>query len=156
MSTTQEQYWSLAKTKKWLMNQIGVRTRARNITEMKTGIFSCLRHFPALDEEGKPRFNIDQRIKKTKYKSFSDALWYITLSGKVNMDAGGRWSYVATFITKDEMEGIPQTFETKKYTSVKYLKKVVVKRIIQNNKLKNVYSGYNISGNNIKENIGWM
>ena len=97
---------------------------------------------------------------RIKIKSFQDAMWYIKLDSTMSWlhCSGvwqGLWQYKAIFLTKDNMEGIPQQFETKSYSNIKYLKNVVIRRIINNNKMENVYSGYNISNNNTKDNIGY-
>ena len=94
------------------------------------------------------------------YKSFSNARWEITIVNEFCLHdlAGGMqngWRYKAVFKTKNKMEGIPQKFETNHYSNIKYLKNVVIRRIINNNKMENVYSGYDISNNNKKDNIGY-
>ena len=59
MSLRQEQYKSLLKTKEFLYSLFSKQTRPQNITKLKRSAGSCLRHFPPLDENGKPLFSDD-------------------------------------------------------------------------------------------------
>lgn len=62
MSIKKEQYYSLLITREFLRSLLHPHTRPKNITEMKQGALRCLRHYPFLDEDGKPRFSNDNSI----------------------------------------------------------------------------------------------
>lgn len=59
MSIKVEQFRSLKITKEFLRDLVDPKERPKNVKEMKERVFGCLRHFPPLDENGKPRFSAD-------------------------------------------------------------------------------------------------
>lgn len=58
MSLRYEQYWSLQKTQKFLRDLMTHRGRITK-KELRDRAYSCLRHFPALAESGRPIFSSD-------------------------------------------------------------------------------------------------
>lgn len=60
MSLRYEQYWSLKKTKEFLSELL---LKAKPRSEIKKRIRECLRHYPPLDERGKPYFSKDELTK---------------------------------------------------------------------------------------------
>lgn len=59
MSLRYEQYRSLKRTKELLYDFLDPKKRPKTVKEMKERASRCLRHFPALDEKGKPLFSQD-------------------------------------------------------------------------------------------------
>lgn len=59
MSLREEQYRALLKSRQFLTSLLSSSTRPKTILELKNGAYSCLRHFPMLDEKGKPIFSSD-------------------------------------------------------------------------------------------------
>ena len=60
MSLRREQYWALKKTRQFLSDMLFPQTRPKTIKELKQRVFSCTRHFPSLDEHGRPYFSKDE------------------------------------------------------------------------------------------------
>ena len=56
MSTKEERYYALLKTKEFLQDLLDTKKRPKTIKELKERARICLRHFPFLDEKGKPLF----------------------------------------------------------------------------------------------------
>ena len=59
MSLRHEQQYSLWKTRKFLRDLLHHSTRPKTVKEISDRAYSCLRHFPHLDETGKPIFSKD-------------------------------------------------------------------------------------------------
>lgn len=59
MSLRAEQYYALKKTREFLRELLVAKTRPKTSQEFKDKAYSCLRHFPYLDEHGKPMFSQD-------------------------------------------------------------------------------------------------
>ena len=59
MSLRNEQYWALKKTRQFLSDLLFPKTRPKSVKELRDRVFSCTRHFPPLDEHGKPHFSKD-------------------------------------------------------------------------------------------------
>jgi hypothetical protein len=59
MSLRYEQYHSLKKTQAFMRDLIFTETRPKKASELKERAHRCLRHFPLLDEHGKPIFSRD-------------------------------------------------------------------------------------------------
>lgn len=66
MSLRYEQYYALRKTKDFLHDLLIPKNRPKTVKEMRERVFSCLRHFPPLDEDGEPYFSQDKFTKDTK------------------------------------------------------------------------------------------
>lgn len=58
MSLRQEQYRALKRTHEFLCNLM-LPSRPKTAKEIKERAYACLRHFPFLDEHGKPHFSQD-------------------------------------------------------------------------------------------------
>jgi len=63
MSLRYEQYNALKITKEFLFELIDVHSRPKTISEMQSKAIHCLRHFPQLEESGKPIFSQDEFTK---------------------------------------------------------------------------------------------
>lgn len=59
MSLRAEQQYSLFKTQKFLRDLMHHSTRPKTVKEMRDRAYSCLKHFPFLDERGKPIWSRD-------------------------------------------------------------------------------------------------
>jgi hypothetical protein len=59
MSLRHEQYHALKKTREFLRELLDSKTRPKTSQEFKDKAYSCLRHFPFLDQNGKPMFSQD-------------------------------------------------------------------------------------------------
>ena len=59
MSLRREQYWALKKTQDFLRDLLLPDTRPKKVSELKARAYSCLRHYPHLDDDGKPMFSKD-------------------------------------------------------------------------------------------------
>ena len=59
MSLRNEQYKSLIRTREFLRSLLTTETRPKTVKELKEKAYRCLRHFPTLDEHGKPLFSQD-------------------------------------------------------------------------------------------------
>lgn len=59
MSLRREQYYALKKTRQFLSDLIFPQTRPKTVKELKQRVFSCTRHFPPLNDDGKPYFSKD-------------------------------------------------------------------------------------------------
>jgi hypothetical protein len=60
MSLRREQYWALKKTQDFLRDLLFTDSRPKTVKELKHRASACLRHFPFLDEDGKPMFSGDR------------------------------------------------------------------------------------------------
>ena len=59
MSLRYEQYHALKKTQAFLRDLLFTETRPKKASELKERAHRCLRHFPCLDDDGKPMFSQD-------------------------------------------------------------------------------------------------
>jgi hypothetical protein len=59
MSLRSEQYWALKKTQAFLRDLLFPDTRPKKASELKERAYRCLKHFPFLDDDGKPMFSKD-------------------------------------------------------------------------------------------------
>jgi hypothetical protein len=59
MSLRREQYYALKKTQTFLRDLLFTDTRPKKVSELKARAHSCLRHYPFLDNDGKPMFSRD-------------------------------------------------------------------------------------------------
>jgi hypothetical protein len=59
MSLRYEQYYSLLKTRQLLRDMVVKKTRPKTVKELHQRVFSCLRHFPPLMDDGRPMFSQD-------------------------------------------------------------------------------------------------
>jgi len=59
MSLKYEQCYSLVKTQRFLRDLMHSSTRPKTVKEMRDRAYSCLRHFPFLDERGNPIWSQD-------------------------------------------------------------------------------------------------
>jgi hypothetical protein len=59
MSLRREQYWALKKTQDFLRDLLFADSRPKTVKELKHRASACLRHFPFLDDDGKPMFSRD-------------------------------------------------------------------------------------------------
>ena len=59
MSLRREQYWALKKTQAFLRDLLFTDTRPKKVSELKDRAYRCLKHFPHLDNDGKPIFSKD-------------------------------------------------------------------------------------------------
>jgi len=59
MSLRYEQYSALLKSKEFLLDLLYPNKRPKTIKELKQRSLDCLRHFPPLDEQGKPILSND-------------------------------------------------------------------------------------------------
>jgi len=60
MSLRYEQYWSLRRTRQFLADLLHPSTRPKTVKEMRVRASACLRHFPFLEESGKPIWSQDE------------------------------------------------------------------------------------------------
>lgn len=69
MSLKCEQLAALVKTQKFLRSLLTVDEYPKTKKEMREKAYRCLRHFPRLDETGKPVYSLDDfecpKIKKS-------------------------------------------------------------------------------------------
>ena len=54
MSTKEENYYSLLITREFLRDLLNPKKRPKTIKELRKNVLRCLRHYPFLDEKGKP------------------------------------------------------------------------------------------------------
>jgi len=59
MSLRREQYWALKKSHDFLRDLLFTDSRPKTVKELKHRASACLRHFPFLDDDGKPMFSGD-------------------------------------------------------------------------------------------------
>jgi hypothetical protein len=59
MSLRREQYWALRKTQDFLRDLLFTETRPKKVSDLKERAYRCLKHFPFLDDDGKPMFSRD-------------------------------------------------------------------------------------------------
>lgn len=59
MSIKSEQYRSLIQTQQFLRDLLTIDKYPKTKKEMRDRAYSCLRHFPFLDERGEPQFSRD-------------------------------------------------------------------------------------------------
>jgi hypothetical protein len=59
MSLRREQYWALKKTQDFLRDLLFTETRPKKVSELKERAYRCLKHFPFLDDNGRPMFSRD-------------------------------------------------------------------------------------------------
>jgi hypothetical protein len=59
MSLRSEQYRALRRTRAFLYDLLDPRKRPRTVAEMCQRVRSCTKHFPHLNEHGKPHFSKD-------------------------------------------------------------------------------------------------
>ena len=59
MSLRSEQYRALRKTRDFLYDLCDPRKRPKSVAEMRQRVRSCTKHFPHLDDDGKPEFSKD-------------------------------------------------------------------------------------------------
>jgi hypothetical protein len=59
MSLKFEQYESLKRTRELLFDLLDPKKRPKSVKETRNRVFSCLRHFPPLREDGEPVFSND-------------------------------------------------------------------------------------------------
>jgi hypothetical protein len=59
MSLRYEQCYALYKTRNFLRDLLDSSARPKTVKELKARAYSCLRHFPFLDERGAPIFSRD-------------------------------------------------------------------------------------------------
>jgi len=59
VSLRNEQYRALLKTRAFLYDLCDPRKRPKSVAEMRQRVRSCTKHFPHLDEHGKPEFSKD-------------------------------------------------------------------------------------------------
>jgi hypothetical protein len=59
VSLRREQYWALKKTQTFLRDLLFTDTRPKKISELKDRAYRCLKHFPHLNDDGKPMFSKD-------------------------------------------------------------------------------------------------
>lgn len=74
MSIKMEQYNALVKTQRLLRDILTVDGYPKTKKEMRARAYSCLRHFPFLDEYGAPMFSRDdfECPKINEYKGLGD------------------------------------------------------------------------------------
>jgi hypothetical protein len=60
MSLRYEQYWALRRTRQLLADLLHHSTRPKTVKELRGRASACLRHFPFLEESGKPIFSQDE------------------------------------------------------------------------------------------------
>ena len=60
MSLRSEQCYALYKTRNFLRDLMHGSTRPKTAKEFRDRAYSCLRHFPCLDETGMPLFSRDE------------------------------------------------------------------------------------------------
>jgi len=68
MSLRYEQYWSLRRTRQFLADLLHPSTRPKTVKELRTRASACLRHFPFLEESGKPIFSQDEFASPEGYE----------------------------------------------------------------------------------------
>lgn len=59
MSLRYEQYTSLRRTRQFLADLLHPSTRPKTVKELRGRASACLRHFPFLEESGKPIWSHD-------------------------------------------------------------------------------------------------
>lgn len=60
MSLRMEQYWSLQQTREFLVDLLDPKKTPRVPKDVRQRARRCLKHFPFLDEDGRPRFSTDE------------------------------------------------------------------------------------------------
>ena len=68
MSLRYEQYWSLRRTRQFLADLLHPSTRPKTVKEMRVRASACLRHFPFLEESGKPIWSQDEFASPEGYE----------------------------------------------------------------------------------------
>ena len=68
MSLRYEQYWSLRRTRQFLADLLHPSTRPKTVKELRGRASACLRHFPVLEESGKPIFSQDEFASPEGYE----------------------------------------------------------------------------------------
>jgi hypothetical protein len=68
MSLRYEQYWSLRRTRQFLRDLLHPSTRPKTVKELRTRASACLRHFPFLEESGKPMWSQDEFTSPEGYE----------------------------------------------------------------------------------------
>lgn len=63
MSLRYEQYNSLKITREYLRDLLDSKKRPQTVFETKERAYNCLKHFPFLEESGKPIFSKDNFSK---------------------------------------------------------------------------------------------
>jgi hypothetical protein len=59
VSLRNEQYRALQRTKAFLWELLDPQKRPKTVAEMRHNVRACTKHFPPLDEHGKPHFSRD-------------------------------------------------------------------------------------------------
>ena len=60
MSLRYEQYRALRRTREFLRDLLHPSTRPKTVKDLRGRASACLRHFPFLEESGKPMFSQDE------------------------------------------------------------------------------------------------
>ena len=60
MSLRYEQYNALKKSRAFLSDLLTPKTRPQTVAELRRRVWSCLKHFPLLDEKGQPYWSPDE------------------------------------------------------------------------------------------------
>jgi hypothetical protein len=68
MSLRYEQYRALRRTRQFLADLLHPSTRPRTVKELRGRASACLRHFPFLEESGKPIFSQDELASPEGYE----------------------------------------------------------------------------------------
>jgi hypothetical protein len=66
MSLRYEEYRALRKSRDFLRDMLNPKRRPKTIGELKRRASEALRHFPFLDEQGRPMFSDDNFTEETK------------------------------------------------------------------------------------------
>jgi hypothetical protein len=59
VSLRYEQYTALRRTRQFLRDLLHPSTRPKTVKDLRARASSCLRHYPFLEESGKPMFSQD-------------------------------------------------------------------------------------------------
>ena len=68
MSLRYEQYWSLRRTRQLLSDLLHPSTRPKTVKELRARASACLRHYPFLEESGKPIWSQDDFASPEGYE----------------------------------------------------------------------------------------
>jgi hypothetical protein len=60
MSLRFEQYQALLRTREFLRDLMDSKKRPKRVSEINARAYRCLKHFPMLNEKGKPLFSQDE------------------------------------------------------------------------------------------------
>jgi hypothetical protein len=60
VSLRYEQYTALRRTRQFLADLLHPSTRPKTVKELRGRASACLRHYPFLEESGKPMFSQDE------------------------------------------------------------------------------------------------